>query len=158
MTQKQKTIKYSYKIIRPIQKIYWFLFRPKTRGVKCLVENNGEFLLVKLNYAHKLWTLPGGKVNKNETFLEGAIREAKEEVGLDLINVEFIGSYDNRKDFKRDTVEVYLANGKDINIKIDPIEIKEAKWFNRESLPKDRVPSLNKIFNFYDEYKSRKSK
>jgi len=134
-----------------IRKIYWFIFRPQTRGAKCLIEFNDKFLLVRLNYAHRNWTLPGGKVNKNESFQDAAIREAKEETGIDVVETVFIGGY------KNNTVEVYLGHSRDMVYKIDPIEIKEAGWFSRNELPNDRVPSIDEVFKFYDEYKSVKN-
>ncbi|WP_394011056.1 8-oxo-dGTP diphosphatase [Anaerococcus cruorum] len=36
-------------------------------------------------------TFPGGKVEENESLMAAAIREAKEETGLDIKNLKFIG-------------------------------------------------------------------
>ena len=48
-----------------------------------VIEKDGKLLLVKR--AHKpeinYWAVPGGHVDKGETFFQGAQREAKEEVG-----------------------------------------------------------------------------
>lgn len=148
-------IKIFYFFINPFRKAYFFIFRPNTNGVKCLVENDEKFLLVKLNYAHRLWTTPGGRVDKKESFLQAAIREAKEETGVDVSNLIFIGSYESSKQYKRGFVEVYLGSSAKIDIKIDPIEIKEARWFNRNEIPENRSSSVDKVFNFYDEYKSK---
>ena len=152
-----KIKKFFYKIIHPILKYYWFVFRPKTRGVKCLIENNGKFLLVKLNYAHHKWTIPGGGVKRGESFLGAAIRETKEETGIEIFEPIFIGSYTGIIEYKNDSVEVYLAHSHDIVYKIDPVEIKEAKWFSVNELPNDRAASVDRIFKFYEEFKFGKN-
>lgn len=149
MTLKQRLIKFSYKIIRPIQKVYWLICRPHTRGVKCLIQNNDKFLLVKLNYAHNKWTVPGGGVKRKESSLDAATREAKEETGVTVINPIFIGFYKSRVEYKNDTVEVYVASADTLEVKIDPFEIKEAKWFSLDELPENRTPSVDRILDFY---------
>ncbi len=52
-----------------------------------LVNDNDELLLVreskKIN--ENLWNLPGGKLEIGEDFFAAAIREAKEEAGIDVV-------------------------------------------------------------------------
>jgi len=43
----------------------------------------GEILVVKPNYKEG-WILPGGTVDENESPLTAAVREVKEEIGLDI--------------------------------------------------------------------------
>ncbi len=141
---------------RPIQKLYWFIFRPKLLGVKCIVENNGKFLLVKINYAHHRWIIPGGGVNKGESAIDAAIRETKEEVGLDVKGLVYIGSYESDKEYKQTTVEIFYCKSSTIETKIDPIEIEKAQWFARSEFPvKDKGSSLDKVFEIYDEFRSK---
>ncbi len=45
----------------------------------------------KKKYGWEGLTFPGGKVEANETFVEGAVREVKEETNLDISNLEFNG-------------------------------------------------------------------
>jgi ADP-ribose pyrophosphatase YjhB (NUDIX family) len=144
-------IKTFWFFVNPIKKLYWFLFRPKTRGVKCLVENNGKFLLVKLNYAHHKWTFPGGGVGRKELFLDAAIREVKEETGINVNNLVYVGFYETNREYKKDMVEIYLASSDILDVKIDPIEIEKADWFSRDNLPENRGPAVDKIFKIYDE-------
>lgn len=73
-----------YKIINPFRTVYWFVFRPKTTGVKCLIEYDEKFLMIRNSYGHKQWTFLGGGVNRNELLKKAAQREAKEEVDIDI--------------------------------------------------------------------------
>ena len=137
-----------YFFINPVKKLYYFIFRPKTRGVKCIIEHNGYFLLTRLGYAHKKWTMPGGGVKKHETWEEGIRREVFEEVGIKLDKVEKIGEYESTKYYKRDTVVVFHSVVPTLDFKIDGIEITEAKWFLPQEFPVDRVPRVDKLLEF----------
>lgn len=130
--------------------VYWFLVRPKTRGAKCLIEHNGKFLLVRPGYSHMRWTIPGGGVNKRETFEEAARREAMEEVGVQVGDLKMFWRYFNKIEFKDDTVEVFYAKVEKPEFKIDNFEIIEAGWFSRENLPEGRMPRVDKIFAMLD--------
>jgi len=50
---------------------------------------------------HGYWVLPGGYVNSNETVEQAAIREVREEVGLEVDIEELIGVYDDFIDDER---------------------------------------------------------
>jgi 8-oxo-dGTP pyrophosphatase MutT (NUDIX family)/esterase/lipase len=142
---------------RPVQKLYWFIFRPTLRGVKCIIENNDKFLLVKLNYAHHKWIIPGGGIKKNESSLQAVIRETKEEVGIDIKDLVYIGSYISQKDYKETIVEIFLTNSDILDTKIDPIEIEKAEWFERSNFPENIGVSIPKVFKIYDEFRLKKN-
>lgn len=60
--------------------------------VLCLVEDGNKILLQ--NRVKKDWqgyTLPGGHVEKDESFVDAVIREMKEETGLDIKNPVLVG-------------------------------------------------------------------
>ena len=152
---KYLAIKIFWFFVNPLKRIYWFIFRPKTRGVKCLIKNEDKFLLVKLNYAHHKWTFPGGGVGKKESFIDAAEREAKEETGIDVSGLAYVGFYKTNKEYKEDIVEIYVGDSGTISVKIDPIEIEKAEWFGRSNFPENRSLAVDKILKIYDEYKSK---
>jgi mutator protein MutT len=124
-----------YKSLHRIIRIYWFIFRPKTYGVKCVIQNGEDVLLIRNTYGYKSWTFPGGKVEKNETPEEATKREIMEEVGIKLVDLKYCGQFLSTTEYKRDTIEIFSAEVKNKNLKVDSKEISEATWFSFKDLP-----------------------
>ena len=61
--------------------------------VKIYDEKNNKVLVLdkKKKYGWEGLTFPGGKVEKNESFENSVIREAKEETNLEIKNPKFVG-------------------------------------------------------------------
>ena len=57
---------------------------------------NNDVYLFKRNYepAKDEWWLVGGRIKRNETFKQAAIRKAKEEIGVDIKIIKMIGTYE----------------------------------------------------------------
>jgi 8-oxo-dGTP diphosphatase len=57
--------------------------------VKAFIFNNNKLLLIKRHqndpHCPEEWEVPGGRINENETLIQGLQREIKEETGLDAI-------------------------------------------------------------------------
>ncbi|MFA6252238.1 MAG: NUDIX hydrolase [Candidatus Paceibacterota bacterium] len=64
---------------------------PKKRmGVGTLILNErGEILVVKPSYKDH-WSITGGVIDENESPKDACIREAKEEIGIELKEVKFL--------------------------------------------------------------------
>jgi 8-oxo-dGTP diphosphatase len=60
---------------------WWFVRRPKKHGSHVAVWH-GERLLVIQNSYRKLLSLPAGGPRRGESFLDAAVRELREEVGV----------------------------------------------------------------------------
>lgn len=119
-----------------LAKVYWFVFRPKTYGVKCVVRCGDEIIMVKNSYGEwNNWMFPGGEINKGEAPDVAARREVMEEIGIMGINFEKIGEYVSAKEYKRDTVSVFTCEAENKELRIDPKEIAEAEWFDIGNLP-----------------------
>ena len=133
-----------YKFIYSFLKIYWFIFRPRTQGVICLILSGDELLLIRHTYGRSAWTLSGGGLKRNETKEEAVKREVKEELGLN-ITPEYIGEFTHNPEYKIDTVFCFVARMEKIEPKIDHLEIKEAKWWNINNLPRNHSMSLKRV-------------
>lgn len=142
-----------YKIAGPLRFIYWFIFRPKTFGVQCLVEHDGKLLMIRNSYGlKKSWAFPGGGIDKNETPEEATHRETREEVGIELSHLVSLGEYKNQSQYKKDTVYCFYGKAESNYFKIDTDEILEARWSTIDeikTLPSKNVgKALNLYFNF----------
>lgn len=94
----------------------------------CIILNEGKVLLVKHNVGH--WGFPKGHMEKDETELQTAIREVKEETNLDVEIQErkrYIDEYYSSEDtFKQ--VVYFLATCKNMNTQKQEEEIAQIEW------------------------------
>src|SRR6266545_7899789 len=64
-----------------------------TQGSSCVVLNQkGEVLLV-LRQDFRIWALPGGGLEPNETWEQAAVRETLEETGYEVEILQYVGEY-----------------------------------------------------------------
>jgi ADP-ribose pyrophosphatase YjhB (NUDIX family) len=110
-------------------------------GAGILAIENGKVLLIKRgNEPNKgLWSIPGGLVKLGESPEEAAIREFKEETGLNAIIEKLLGIFnivikDNEGKIKYHYIVVdYL--GKVIGGELKPgSDVLDAKWFDISEL------------------------
>lgn len=128
-------------------KLYWFFRRPTTVGVRCIVTYGNQILLIKHTYSSHLLTTVGGGIKRGENLEQAVIREVKEEVGLSLQNLKKVGVLFHEKEFKKDTIHVFSASAKGIELRIDPNEISEASWFDMSDLPSNTSPLFKKFYS-----------
>ena len=108
-----------------------------TVGAICVVERgDGAVLLVRLSYRNQ-WGFPGGLLQRGEEAVDGARREALEEVGLE---VEVVGEPAVVVDVGPRRVDVVFrgrpAPGTDTDgLRPRSAEIEEVRWFPEASLP-----------------------
>ena len=106
-----------------------------------IVERNGKILLIKRKYEPGIgkWALPGGIVEYGETVEETAVREVKEETGVDIKLERLLGVYnlmvkDEIGNLKKQFVIVcFLSKGLTENLKPDE-EVADASWFKPEEI------------------------
>lgn len=116
----------------------WFLMtRAMTLGVRAVVLDADErVLLVEHTYVPG-WHLPGGGVEIGETLLQALIKELGEEAGVTLTGeAKLHGMFHNARVTQRDHVAVYVVRDFNWNGPHPPNrEIKSADFFALSNLP-----------------------
>ena len=81
--------------------------------VDIIIEVTGGVVLVERKNEPLGWALPGGFVDYGETLEHAAIREAREETSLSIINLRLLGCYSEpERDPRHHTISaVYVAAG-----------------------------------------------
>lgn len=104
--------------------------------VGSVVTKDDKFLLVQeaQERCRGKWNLPTGHLEPGETLLQGAIRETKEECGLDVqpTGVCQIGNKIVDGDVFMSTIFATAITGGEIAF--DPQEILDVKWFSYEEI------------------------
>lgn len=109
-------------------------------GVAIIITKDEQVLLMKRKGVHGIgtWSTPGGHLDFGETPEQCAAREAKEEVGLDVVDIRF----------RAITNDIFETSGKHYitiwmeakSISNDPMisaedEVEEIGWYAWDALP-----------------------
>jgi 8-oxo-dGTP pyrophosphatase MutT (NUDIX family) len=119
-------------------RIYCFIFRPKTFGVRIMLIQNGRVLLVRQTYLPG-WFMPGGGVERGETLEQAARREACEEIGAEMGELRLLGAYTHFGEYKSDHNVLFLCTDFTFSGKRDK-EIAELRFFPLDALPEGLLP------------------
>ena len=124
------------------------------------MNSKNELLIQKRNPNKRihpnLWSTTGGGTDLGETTSETAIRECKEELGVDIKHdeIELLLSYRRSYDF----IDIWLVK-KDIDIKdvvVQEEEVSEVKWISIEDFEKmiennETSENVKLYFGFFKE-------
>lgn len=108
----------------------------------CFLIKNDEILLAmkKRGFGFGRWNGVGGKCNRDEAIEDAAIRETKEEINVEVIEIE-----------KKAILDFYFQNNPDWNQRVNvylsknwvgnPMETEEMapRWFKKDQLPFDKM-------------------
>lgn len=104
--------------------------KEKEKSCGCIITKDNKVLLIKQTKGH--WGFPKGHVEKNETEIETAIREVKEETNLDVeidANKRYTMEYVTDKG-KLKQVVLFIAKCIGGEIKAQECEVNDIKWLN----------------------------
>ena len=129
-------------------------------GVGILIQRSGEYLLIKRAAEPDagLWSIPGGLVEIGERASDAAIREAKEETGLDVEIEKVLGVVDKiimdeGSKIKYHFVIIdYLASLKGGSLAASSDAL-DARWVKAEEFPSYELsPTLIQLLKRVDLY------
>ena len=126
-----------------LRRLYWLLFRPRTLGVKVLVLRDNWVLLVRTTY-NRYWALPGGGVERGESYADAARRELREETGLAAADQRLFHVYFSRREGKEDHVALFVATCPAGEPRPDGREVAAAAFFDPDALPEETSPATRR--------------
>ena len=112
-------------------------------GVGCIIVRDGKILLIRRTGSHGsgTWSVPGGHIEFGESPSQTAVRETKEETGIDIEGADLVGI----------TNDVFEEEGKHYvtlwmrscgvpwgEIVLNERESSDAGWFDPAHLPSPR--------------------
>lgn len=103
-----------------------------------VINDKNEILLIK--GPMRGWEMPGGIVEVGESLKEGAIRETKEETGIDVEIIKFCGIFQNVKKSICNTLFLAKPVGGKLTTSSESLEV--------EFLPVDQALEMVTIGNF----------
>jgi 8-oxo-dGTP diphosphatase len=118
----------------------WIHYRNPTAGVAVILQHQGSILLGKRRSGD--WCIPCGHVEWDESIQQSAIREAKEELNLE---VRLQAIYDVHSNFHKpdqQTVGIwFLAECQDLSPARASGDLIELAWFSLDELPPLAFPT-----------------
>lgn len=117
--------------------------------VDIIIEYEGSIILIKRKHPPEGWALPGGFVEYGESLETAAVRETKEETGLDIELLRQFHTYsDPKRDPRHHTITTaFIAKAKGKAIAGD--DAKAIGIFNRDTLPEQIAFDHRDILNDY---------
>jgi NAD+ diphosphatase len=96
------------------------------RGQSCLLAHN-------VNFAEGLYSTIAGFIEPGETAEQALAREIREETGIEVDHLEYIGS--QPWPFPSQLMLGFVARYKSGDIQVDGVEITDAQWFAPDAMP-----------------------
>lgn len=124
---------------------YNFYLNPAATNAVILENSKGEVLLVtrKFDPMKGYLDLPGGFVESGESLEESSFRELQEELGIDINNVTYFGSYPDEYLYQGVNIKTlgFILTAKvddDIKITVSD-DVADAKFYKKDELPLEKV-------------------
>jgi ADP-ribose pyrophosphatase YjhB (NUDIX family) len=118
-------------------KLQWRVLRPITLGVRLILVDQGQVLLVKHTYQPG-WHFPGGALKRGEPPARAALREGYEEAGARVLEPPvLLGVYSSFDEGYSNHVLAYVSHDFRLEQPTDRWEIAERRLFPLDDLPPD---------------------
>lgn len=118
--------------------------------VLLILRNEDEKLADSAMRLEGTWTLPAGKVKKNETIFEAAIRKAFQEVNLEISNLEIVSIADDINEYDHFVTFGILAHNHSGEISLgDTQEHVAYDYYSLDELPDNLCDPSRKIIDNY---------
>ena len=108
----------------------------RTIVAQVYVKKENKILMVQENKVGKKgkWNMPAGKLDNNESVIEAAIRETKEETGIDVDVKGLIAIQETVSSLGQLIILYFLGEYKSGEIAFDNEEIADVKWMTEEEI------------------------
>lgn len=118
------------------------------RASVLILNHSGEILLVR--NADDTWGVPGGMMELGESVEESAMREVREEIGLQIKKLKLYGVFSGKELYTKlrngheyyNVVIGYICTEFEGELKPDGVEVLEAKFCKPTELPEKTDPFL----------------
>ena len=129
-------------------------YRNPTPTVDVIIEmEDGRLVLIERDRAPHGWALPGGFVDEGESVEQAAVREAREETGLEvtLSRLLYVYSRPDRDPRQHTLSAVFVASATGAPIAAD--DARAVKLYRRDALPETLCFDHAEILQDYNAYK-----
>ncbi len=116
-------------------------------GVSVIIKKRDKYLMLQQARTRRFplkWMGVSGAVEEGETPEEAALREVKEETGLDIEIVRKAATL--KADYKTKELHFFIANWKKGEVKIDSSEANDFGWFTHEQILKLNLMDATREF------------
>ncbi len=117
-----------------------YYVNPRPCNAIIITDNKKRILLVKraIDPFKGLWDLPGGFIDIGETAEESVLREAKEELGVEVDKIQYLFSGYDRYEYKGLNYHTlgFVFTAQILSGVIQPLDdVGEIKYFSEEEIP-----------------------
>ena len=122
-------------------------------GATLLVLNQENHLLMIKRTDNNRWGVPGGAMELGESLEETVKREVREEIGVDVKDLELFGVYSGQELYYKypngaevyNVSVVYIIRNFNEEVIVNPDEHSEYKYFDVRNLPDEISPPIKSI-------------
>ena len=123
---------------------FHFYDNPKPTTAIFILKDEKVLLVKRAKKPKKgFWDAPGGFIEKGEAAENSAKREAKEELGIEVENLEYLGSFPGKYLYQgiyySTLCLTFKTTLKDYNFKLQKEEISQARFFPIKEIPFEKI-------------------